>query len=89
VLTRLDEVDGSVERELHACQVELVTGVCRSTGEAVHALRAMRRAVKATGAGLLASGTHPSAIEGEAEIDRQGALRAHPVPARTTPRRRP
>jgi len=28
----------------------------------------MRRAVKATGAGLLASGTHPSAIEGEAEI---------------------
>ena len=68
VLTRLDEVDGSVERELHACQVELVTGVCRSTGEAVQALRAMRRAVKATGAGLLASGTHPSAIEGEAEI---------------------
>jgi glutamate---cysteine ligase / carboxylate-amine ligase len=68
VLARLGEVDGSVERELHACQVELVTRVCRSAGAAVEALRAMRRAVAATGAGLLASGTHPSAIEGEAEI---------------------
>ncbi len=28
----------------------------------------MRQAVLATGAGLLGSGTHPSALEGEAEI---------------------
>jgi carboxylate-amine ligase len=68
VLARLGDVEGSVERELHACQIELVTGVCRTTGEAIEALRAMRHAVTATGAGLLASGTHPSATEGEAEI---------------------
>jgi glutamate---cysteine ligase / carboxylate-amine ligase len=53
---------------LHACQVELVTGVCRTVGEAVRALAEMRRAVAATGAGLMATGTHPSAAEGEADI---------------------
>jgi glutamate---cysteine ligase / carboxylate-amine ligase len=68
VLDRLGPVDGTVERELHACQVELVTGVCDRTSTAVRALRAMRRAVEATGAGLLGSGTHPSAAEGDAEI---------------------
>jgi glutamate---cysteine ligase / carboxylate-amine ligase len=61
-------VAGTVELELHACQVELVTGVCRTVGEAVRALAEMRRAVAATGAGLMASGTHPSAVEGDAEI---------------------
>jgi glutamate---cysteine ligase / carboxylate-amine ligase len=68
VMARLGDVDGRVERELHACQIELVTDVCGNAGEAVQALRAMRCAVTATGAGLLASGTHPSAAEGEAEI---------------------
>jgi glutamate---cysteine ligase / carboxylate-amine ligase len=68
VLARLGEVDGKVERELHACQVELITDVCGSAGEAVSALRALRRALVATGAGILGSGTHPSADEGDAEI---------------------
>jgi carboxylate-amine ligase len=68
VQERLGPVDGTVERELHACQVELITDVCRSAGEAVGTLGGMRRAVVATGAGLLGSGTHPSATEGEAEI---------------------
>jgi glutamate---cysteine ligase / carboxylate-amine ligase len=68
VLERLGPVEGTVERELHACQVELITDVCGSTGEAVGALGGLRRAVVATGAGLLGSGTHPSAMEGEAEI---------------------
>ena len=68
VVQRLGPVHGTVERELHACLIELITGVCRSAGEAVGALRGLRRAVLATGAGLLGSGTHPSAIEGEAEI---------------------
>ena len=65
---RLGEVDGTVERELHACQVELITDVCRTAGDAVGALQRMRRAVRATGAGLLGAGTHPSAAEGAAEI---------------------
>jgi glutamate---cysteine ligase / carboxylate-amine ligase len=65
---RLGPVHGTIERELHACQMELITDVCGSAGEAIDALRGLRRAVLATGAGLLGSGTHPSAVEGEAEI---------------------
>jgi carboxylate-amine ligase len=68
VVARVGEVSGKVEQELHACQVELITDVCRTTGDAVDALSAMRSAVRATGAGLLGSGTHPSAVEGDAEI---------------------
>jgi carboxylate-amine ligase len=68
VQRRLGPVDGTVERELHACQVELITDVCQSAGEAAGTLGGLRRAVVATGAGLLGSGTHPSAGEGEAEI---------------------
>jgi glutamate---cysteine ligase / carboxylate-amine ligase len=68
VQQRLGPVHGTVERELHACLIELITGVYRSADEAVGALRGLRWAVLATGAGLLGSGTHPSAIEGEAEI---------------------
>ncbi len=69
VLESIDEVDGGrVERELHACQVELITGVCRRTSEAIRALASMRRAVLATGGGLLGAGTHPSAEEDDAEI---------------------
>jgi glutamate---cysteine ligase / carboxylate-amine ligase len=68
VQERLGPVKGTVERELHACQVELITDVCESAGEAATALAGMRRAVLATGAGLLGSGTHPAALEGEADI---------------------
>lgn len=68
VQQRLGPVDGTVERELHACQVELITDVCHSASEAARTLGGLRRAVVATGAGLLGSGTHPSAGEGEADI---------------------
>jgi carboxylate-amine ligase len=68
ILERLGDAEGQVARELHACQVELITDVCRRAGEAVGALAAMRRAVLATGGGLLGSGTHPSAGEDDAEI---------------------
>jgi glutamate---cysteine ligase / carboxylate-amine ligase len=68
VQERLGSVQGSVERELHACQIELITDVCQSADEAIRMLGGLRRAVIATGAGLLGSGTHPSASEGEAEI---------------------
>ena len=68
VQERLGPVHGAIERELHACQMELITDVCHSANEAASQLRGLRRAVLETGAGLLGSGTHPSAIEGEAEI---------------------
>jgi glutamate---cysteine ligase / carboxylate-amine ligase len=68
VLERLGKVEGTVEQELHACQVELISNICTSAREAVQALREMRRAVLRTGTGILASGTHPSADEGDASI---------------------
>jgi glutamate---cysteine ligase / carboxylate-amine ligase len=68
VQQRLGPVRGTIEREQHACQMELITEVCGSAGEAVGQLGGLRRAVLETGAGLLGSGTHPSAVEGEAEI---------------------
>jgi carboxylate-amine ligase len=68
VLEDVGEVDGDIAPELHACQVELITKVCHTAGEAIDALAGMRQALLATGAGLLGSGTHPSAAEGEAEI---------------------
>jgi carboxylate-amine ligase len=76
---RLGQTTGTVSRELHACQMELITDVCTHAGEAVSALRDMRRAVLATGAGLLGAGTHPAALEGDAEItdkDRYAQIRA-------------
>jgi carboxylate-amine ligase len=68
VLKRVGEVNGELAPELHACQVELITQVCAAAGEAVDALAAMRQALRATGVGLLGSGTHPAAPEGDAEI---------------------
>jgi len=68
VIERLAGADGTVEREQHACQVELITGVCGTAAEAVRELRRLRGLVAATGVGMLASGTHPAAAEGDAEI---------------------
>ncbi len=59
---------GHVEPELHACQVELISDVCETVTEAEQQLRRLRRDVLETGAGLLASGTHPEAAEGDAEV---------------------
>jgi glutamate---cysteine ligase / carboxylate-amine ligase len=78
VQERLGPLDGTVERELHACQVELITDICHTAGETVGTLGGLRRAVVATGAGLLGSGTHPAATEGEAGItDRARYARIH------------
>lgn len=63
-----DELSGSLEQELHACQVELISDVCSTTSEAIATLGGLRRAVLDTGAGLIGSGTHPGAPEGAAEI---------------------
>ncbi len=68
VLSKLDGPEGRIARELHACQLELITGVHTSARDAVRELGELRRAVLQTGVGILASGTHPTADEGEAEI---------------------
>lgn len=78
VLDRLPRTPGRVERELHACQVELISDVRSNVAEAAADLAAMREAVLDTGAGLLAAGTHPVAGEGEAEItDKERYERIH------------
>jgi carboxylate-amine ligase len=56
---------GEIKNELHRSQIELITGVCTTVGEAVAELSELRRAVLATGVGVLASGTHPTAVEGD------------------------
>jgi glutamate---cysteine ligase / carboxylate-amine ligase len=78
VLARLGPVRGTVERELHACQIELITDVCATTTEAVHTLADLRAAVLSTGAGVIAAGAHPAAPEGAAEIAQPtGGLHVH------------
>jgi glutamate---cysteine ligase / carboxylate-amine ligase len=57
-----------VKTELHACQLELITPVCETVGEAVGCLAAVRQRVLGQGLGVIGSGTHPTAQEGEAEI---------------------
>ena len=70
VLQRLaeSELPGTVEQELHACQVELISNPCANAAEAIGQLSELRAAVLNTGAGLMGSGTHPAAAEGAAEI---------------------
>ncbi len=69
VLDRLDAPDaGEVEGEVLACQVELISGVCETVADAMGQLGELERAVLDAGVGLLRSGTHPSAQEGEAQV---------------------
>ena len=68
VVERVGDTMGGIERELHACQVELISPVSATATEATQALGQMRRALIDTGTGLLGAGTHPSAPEDAAEI---------------------
>jgi carboxylate-amine ligase len=68
VVARLGAVQGTVERELHACQIELITDVCATTDEAATTLCNLRAAVRGTGAGLLGSAVHPAATDSAAQI---------------------
>ena len=71
ILARLRDGDvlaGSIEQELHASQVEMISEVCATAPEAVAMLGGLRDAVLETGAGLLGAGTHPAAVEGTADI---------------------
>lgn len=59
---------GEIKNELHRSQIELITGVCTTAQEAVAELCELRRAVLATGAGVVACGTHPTAVEGDSQF---------------------
>ncbi len=69
VIEQLGELPrGEISSELHRSQIELITGVCTTVSEAVDELCALRRAVLATGAGVVACGTHPTAVEGDSQF---------------------
>ena len=69
VIERLGELArGEVKSELHRSQIELITGVHRTVEEAVAELSQLRAAVREAGVGLVASGTHPTACEGDSII---------------------
>jgi carboxylate-amine ligase len=59
---------GEIKNELHRSQIELITGVHTTAQEAVAELCELRRAVLATGAGVVACGTHPTAVEGDSQF---------------------
>jgi carboxylate-amine ligase len=68
VIERVGESAAGIDRELHACQVELISPVSQTAAEATATLAQTRRSLLDTGTGLLGAGTHPSAAEGTAEI---------------------
>jgi len=69
VIGQLGELPrGDIKNELHKSQIELITGVCTTVEEAVAELCELRRAVLATGAGIVACGTHPTAVEGDSQF---------------------
>ena len=57
-----------VSSEIFTEQIELKTSVCHSAEEALAELRETRRAVSRLGYGVLGSGLHPSAREGDAKL---------------------
>ncbi len=59
---------GSITGELHACEVELITGTCSTVSEAVDQLCELRGLVAETGIGAIGSATHPSAPEGTSRV---------------------
>jgi carboxylate-amine ligase len=69
VIEQLGELPrGDIKNELHKSQIELITGVCTTVTEAVAELCELRRAVLATGTGVVACGTHPMAVEGDSHF---------------------
>jgi glutamate---cysteine ligase / carboxylate-amine ligase len=69
IVERLGELErGEVKSELHRSQIELITGVHPTVEDAVAELTRLRTVVQETGVGLIASGTHPTAREGDSAI---------------------
>jgi glutamate---cysteine ligase / carboxylate-amine ligase len=59
----IDSIDAAarddVSTEIFAAQIELKTGICAGSGAAAAELSDLRKAVRATGVGLLGAGLHP------------------------------
>src|SRR5579871_832756 len=68
VTERLASAMAGIERELHAGQVEFISDVCSNAADVIGQLAHRRAACLGTGIGLLGSGTHPTALDDEAQI---------------------
>jgi carboxylate-amine ligase len=62
---------GAIKSELHRSQIELITGICSTVGDAIAELEDLRDVVLGTGVGLVACGTHPTAVEGDSITTQQ------------------
>jgi glutamate---cysteine ligase / carboxylate-amine ligase len=71
LLAAMDLPEGSAKHDLYAAQVELVTPVCTTVGEAVESLSGLRRSAAAAGATLMGAGLHPAGEFGDAEAVRE------------------
>ena len=88
VLERLGPTEGTAERELHACQVELITDICRSAGEAVLTLDGLRRAVVADRRRPARLGDASLGERGRGRDHRQGSATSGSATCSATPSRR-
>ena len=78
ITQRLASAMAGIEQELHAGMIECVTDVCSNAQDVIGQLAHRRAACLGTGVGLLGSGTHPTAVEGEAQIsDKERYERVH------------
>jgi carboxylate-amine ligase len=66
VLARIDVPAGTAQHDLYAALVEITSPPSRTVGEAVDALRALRRAVRAAGGVPVGVGVHPTGRFGDA-----------------------
>lgn len=62
------QLSARVSCEIFSEQIELKTGICHDAAQVLAELVETRRAVRETGFGLLGSGLHPSAAEGEPKL---------------------
>jgi carboxylate-amine ligase len=79
---------GEITGEVFACQIELITDICKTSAEAIAVLSDLRRSVLATGIGLIGSATHPVADEDDcaiSETDRYHYIADHLGDALSTP----
>jgi glutamate---cysteine ligase / carboxylate-amine ligase len=68
LLREADPESGEVDGELFTAMVETRSEVSASAGEALEALREVRRELLDSGARLLGAGLHPNAAPGEADV---------------------
>jgi glutamate---cysteine ligase / carboxylate-amine ligase len=68
VVGAADPAEGEVVGELFEAMVEAQSEISATTGEALAALREVRRELLSSGARIMGAGLHPNALPGEADV---------------------